>query len=439
MPPVHYVPSRRGAIAYQVWGDGPLSHLLMTEFTTSVDNIWEHPGRVRFLSAQGEVGRTIRFDPIGQGASDPCAVDDVGRLDLWVEDALAVLEALQVSECVVTAEGYAGQVGLSLAVERPDLVRRLALLNPFARKLIAPDYPIGTLTEDDVDAVAPAVAAHWGTGAITKAAVPSLAMGAPDPGFLARSERLGASPAVAGALVAASLKSDVRHLLKSVSVPTIVIYTGDHVNTQVEESRFVADHVRDAQFLTAPSNSFYWGEGIERYLAFLGGGTVPGTTRALRSVLFTDIVESTRSASAIGDAAWKRRLTHVDEYVVLQVTRSGGRLVKQTGDGHLAVFSAPTDAIRAASAIIRGAPTLEVEVRAGIHTGEVEERPNGDITGIGVHIAARVAGLAHSQQLLVSRTVADLVAGGGFLLNAVGDHQLKGVEGFWALYEVEIA
>jgi class 3 adenylate cyclase len=410
----------------------------MTDITTSVDNIWEHPGRVRFLSAQGEVGRTIRFDPIGQGVSDPCSVEDVGRLDLWVEDAVAVLDALGVAECVVTGESYAGQVGLSLAAEDSGRVRRLALLNPFVRKLTAPDYPIGTLTEGDVDEIAAGVAAQWGNGEITKFAVPSLAKGAPDPGFLARSERIGASPTVAAALVAASFKSDVRQLLTSVSVPTMVIYTGDNVTTRVEESRFVADNIRDAQFLTAPSNSFYWGEGIETYLAFLGGGSVSGTARALRSVLFTDIVDSTGAASAIGDAAWKRRLTHVDEYVGLQITRFGGSLVKQTGDGHLAVFATPTDAIRAASAIIRGAPTLEVEVRTGIHTGEVEERPNGDITGIGVHIAARVAGLAHSQQLLVSRTVADLVAGGAFLLRAVGDHQLKGVQGTWALYEVEI-
>jgi class 3 adenylate cyclase len=177
---------------------------------------------------------------------------------------------------------------------------------------------------------------------------------------------------------------------------------------------------------------------MQTYLDFLSGGRAHGSERTVRSVLFTDIVDSTRSAAAIGDEAWKRRLTYVDEFVALQLARFGGQLIKQTGDGHLAAFAGPTDAIRAASAILRSGPTLEVEIRAGVHTGEIELRPGGDIAGIAVHVAARVAALAGPRQLLVSRTVADLVAGGGFRLTPIGDHLLKGVDGAWALYEVEI-
>ena len=438
VPPVQYLRHPVGAIAYQVWGQGELDLLVMTDFTTSVDNIWEHPGRLRLLSSYGELGRVIRFDPRGQGASDPLPLDDVGQLGPCLDDALRVLDTLDVAEAAVCAEGYAGQVGLRFAAEHPERVVRLALLNPFARRAVAEDYPIGEGLESDATTLGEWVRANWGTGELTAGAVPSLTTGAPDPGFLGRTERLGASPAVAGAIFAAAHRSDVRAVLPSIGVPTLVVHTGDMLYVPVELSRYVADHIPDALFLEVPSRSFYWGEfGISAYAEFLTGAAPEHQERVIRSVVFTDIVDSTRAAAELGDARWEQLLTHLDEFVAIEVARFGGRLIKRTGDGHLLTFPTPGAAIEASLAILRGAPALDVAVRAGIHTGEIEERSDGDIAGIAVHVAARVASLASAHQLLVSRTVADLVSGGGFLLQDRGSHELKGLPGTWALYAVE--
>jgi class 3 adenylate cyclase/pimeloyl-ACP methyl ester carboxylesterase len=427
VPPVQYLRLASGAVAYQVWGGGDLDLLLMTDITTSVDNIWEHPGRVRLLSSQGRLGRVIRFDPRGQGASDPLPLDEVGQLGPWLLDALNMLDALGVAKSVVWAEGYACQVALLLGATHPDRVLRLGLFNPL---VCGPAEP-------DAVAAADLVRAQWGTGRLTAEIVPTLATGAPDPGFLGRTERLGASPAVAGALVAAVFRSDVRPVLASVTVPTLVVHTGENRMVPVELSRYVADRVPGAQFLEVPSRSFYWGEaGIDAYAEFMSGTAPEVRERVIRSVLFTDVVGSTRAALSAGDARWEQRLTHLDEFVAIEVTRLGGRLVKHTGDGHLVTFPTPSSAIRAALAVLRGAPTLEVEVRAGLHTGEIEERSDGDIAGVAVNVAARVASLASPQQLLISRTVADLVSGGEFSFEDRGSHELKGLPGSWTLYAI---
>lgn len=431
-----YVRTDRGSIAYQLWGEGPVEHLLLSEFSTSVDNIWEHPRRVRILSAQGQIARTVRFDPLGQGASDPVALADVGRVDLWRDQALAVLDAVGFNKVVVTAEGFASQVGMLLGSERPERVQRLALLNPFARLTRAEGYPIGH--DVDVDRAVAYVRSVWGTGEIT-GRLPTLATGAPDPSFPGRNERLGASPEVAASLVAACYGSDVRGLLPSVRVPTLVIHTGELPMGSWDMSRYVADQIPGSLFLDVPSRSFYWGEGgFSSYAEFVGGAPLRRGERIMKSILFTDIVDSTSSVVAVGDSQWKERLGYFDDFVSVEVDRHGGTVIKHTGGGHLLAFDSPDVAVRAAVGILRGAPTLDVTVRAGIHTGEVEQRTDGDIVGIAVNIAARVASHASANQLLVSQTVADLLAGGEFSFLGRGTHQLKGVPGNWSLYEVPI-
>ena len=437
VPPVEYLRHPSGAVAYQVWGQGELDLLLLTEGTTSVDNIWEHPGRVRLLASQGRLGRVIRFDPRGLGASDPLPLEEVGQLGLWLEDALRVLDALGVDRVVVHGEGHAGQVALLLAAEHAERVSRLVLLNPFARRALAEDYPIGMGSESDADALAEFIRDTWGTGEITAQTVPTLATGAPDKGFLGRTERLGASPAVAAAWAAAAHRSDVRTVLPTIRVPTLVVFTGDVLHVTMELSRYVAEHIPGAQFLELPSQSFYWGEfGISPYAEFITGTSAESRERTIESVLFTDVVDSTRLAAEIGDARWEQRLTHLDEFVAIEVARLGGRLIQHTGDGHVVTFPTPAQAIRVALGILRSAPALHLQVRAGIHTGEIEQRADGDIAGIAVHVAARVASLAAPQQLLISRTVADLVSGGEITLEDRGLHELRGLPGTWNLYAV---
>lgn len=436
VPPVRFARGDDGDVAYQMWGDGPVDLLFVTEVGVSVDTGWEHPGRVRFATFMASLGRVVRFDPRSQGASDPLPLEQLGSLEAWVDDALQVLDDVAVDTVVVVAEGFASHVGVSLAIEHPERVARLALLNPFARLTSDDDHPFGP-PPDVVPTLVSGVRDRWGDGAVTSRAAPLLADGVPDTDFLARNERLSASPRVAAALTQAMWTADVRHLLPRLDVPTLVVHTGDFRHVTVDHSRHVAELVPGAVMIEAPSRSFYWGEsGLETYGAFVSGAPAEPFEHEIATVLFTDIVDSTPTALELGNDRWHQILDHLDHFVAIEVDRVGGRVVKQTGDGHLAVFPHPAAGIRAATAILRSAPTLEVRLRAGLHTGDVEHRRDGDVTGLAVVIASRVADAAGAHELLVSRTVADLVAGTGFELADRGEHVLKGVPGEWRLYGV---
>jgi class 3 adenylate cyclase/pimeloyl-ACP methyl ester carboxylesterase len=437
VPPVRFARGLDGAVAYQVWGEGPIDLLVLTEYTTSVDSLWEHPGRTRFLMFKGSLGRVICFDPRGQGASDPLPLDQLGSTDAWVEDALHVLDDLEVETVVVSAESFSSHAAITLALRHPERVSRLALLNPFARLTRDGDHPFGRPPED-VPVIVSTVRDRWGLGELVASVSPSLREGAPDSGFLARAERLGASPSVAAALTEVAWTADIRPLLPRLEVPVLVVHTGDLRYVTLDHSRYVAEHIPGAVMVEAPSRSFYWGEsGLGTYAEFLSGAPAEPTDHAIASVLFTDIVESTEATTTVGNRRWSEVLDHLDGFVALQVDRFGGRLVKQTGDGHLAVFSQPAAGIRAAQAVLEAAPTLGVRLRAGLHTGDVQQRPDGDVTGLAVNIASRVAGAADALELLVSRTVADLVAGSEFHLVDRGEHDLKGIRGPWQLYAVD--
>jgi len=434
IPEVRYARGDSGAVAYQVWGEGDLDLLLMTEWATSVDSIWEHPGRVRLLGFYGSLGRVIRFDCRGIGASDPLSLERLGDLDQWVRDALQVMDDVGAEQVAVSGEGFAGHAALQLAVGHPERVKRMVLLNSFARLSATHDYPFG-LTDADVEHSVGLIAERWGTGEITAVSVPTLATGAPDPDFCGRTERLAGSPNVAAAMVRAMYRSDVRPLLGSVKIPTLVLSTGDLSYVGPEHSEYLVQHIPAAVLTRAESRSFYWGDaGFTDYAEFLTGRGVDASDRELMTVVFTDVVESTQLAVELGDRRWRQVLDNLDQFVTMHVSRSGGRVVKQTGDGHLATFSSPQAAIDAALGILEAAPTLDVSIRAGIHTGEVEHRPAQDIGGIAVHVASRVASLAGPGELFVSRTVADLVAGSGLRFDDRGEQELKGVPGRWHVF-----
>lgn len=292
------------------------------------------------------------------------------------------------------------------------------------------DYGI---TSEQLDRIAQRVRAAWGTGAVLAAALPHLA---DDRAFAARFERLGARPSVAAALIRNLGRADVRTLLGTVNAPTLVVYSGDIVTATSAESRYLADRIPGARFLEAESSSFYWGGGLFDEINDWFDGERRRGDRDLATVLFTDVVASTRELVAVGDEEWRRTLDFMDELVTKRAERFAGRVVKQTGDGHLVEFSRPSDAADAALALCRDAPTLGVNLRAGIHTGEVERRENGDLGGLSVHIAARIAALAEPGEVLVSRTVADLLGGGGYSLGDRGEHDLNGVPGTWKAFAV---
>ncbi|MBA2326754.1 MAG: adenylate/guanylate cyclase domain-containing protein [Actinobacteria bacterium] len=434
IPEVRYARGDSGAVAYQVWGEGDLDLLLMTEWATSVDSIWEHPGRVRLLGFYGSLGRVIRFDCRGIGASDPVSLERLGDLDQWVRDALLVMDDVGAEHVAVSAEGFAGHAALQLAVEHRERVQRVVLLNSFARLTATHDYPFG-LTDADVEGVLSLIAERWGTGEITAVSVPTLGTGALDPGFSGRTERLAGSPMVATAMVRAMYQSDVRPLLACVKVPTLIFSTGDLLYVGPEHTEYLVRHIAGAGLTRAESRSFYWGDaGFTDYAEFLTGRAGDASDRELTTVVFTDVVGSTQLAVELGDRRWRQLLDNLDQFVTIQVSRFGGRLVKLTGDGHLATFPSPQAAIDAALGILEAAPTLDISIRAGIHTGEVEHRSAQDIGGIAVHVANRVASLAGPGELLVSRTVADLVAGSGLRVDDRGEHELKGIPGRWHVF-----
>jgi class 3 adenylate cyclase/pimeloyl-ACP methyl ester carboxylesterase len=431
VPDVRYVSGGGWAVAYQVWGAGAVDILLMTDWPTSVDNIWEHPGRLRFLAYEGECGRVIRFDCPGVGGSDLVSFERCGDLDDWIDAAVRVLDAVNAQRVVVIGEGLAGHAAILLAASRRERVERLVLLNSFPCAL-APEE-----VDDALATIVPMIQQEWGTGEQTKRT--SLAKGAPDPGFCGRTERLAASPSVAAAFAAATIRSDVRSLLAEVQVPTLVVYTGDLWYATRAHSEDLAAHIPDSRLVDVETSSFYWGDhGLGEFGEFVSGRSHDvAARRELATVLFSDIVESTHLAAGWGDRRWRAVLDNIDRYVSTRIQRCGGRLVKQTGDGHVAVFNSPQDAIDAAVGIMRASPTLEVRFRLGVHTGEIELRDGGDIGGIAVHVAARVASLANPNEILASRTIADLLAGSTTRFSDRGQYELKGVPGRWQLFALD--
>lgn len=427
-------------IGYRAWGHGDLVHMFRPEFAASIEGIVRHPAHIRFNRFVGSLGRCVSFDPRGIGVSDPVENDRVGDLSDWMNDAIAVLDAIGAEQVTFIGEGYSAQLGIILQQTFPERILRLLLLNGHARVLVADDYaPAGAYPSEFLNTITANVLAEWGTGTIAAAFSPALAT---DPSFieiLGHTERLACSPSTAAAMVRRIAAADIRAILPLVSVPTLVYHTDDLNYVSSEMSRYVADHVPDASFIEAPGKSFYEPEevgNLEAWAKFIVGGEPPTLDRRLASILFVDVVGSTQHAAVIGDERWAAKLEDLDVWVTREIGDNGGRLVKQTGDGHLAMFDRPGDAVRTARAIARRVHVFDVEMRCGVHVGEIEIRPGGDIGGIAVHTAARVMDAAEPGAVFVSRTVADLIAGSAVRLEDRGVHELRGVPGSWQLFEV---
>jgi class 3 adenylate cyclase/pimeloyl-ACP methyl ester carboxylesterase len=428
-PETKFVSVGRDRVAYVVWGDGPTDVLFLQQFGASVDAIWEHPGHLRWTRALGARLRVIMLDHRGAGMSDAAPEARQGNLDDRIDDVLAVLDGVGVGRVSVCAEADGALTAIKFAVEHPEQVDKLVLLNGFAA-----GWAVGAPSEQLAE-LADGVRAVWGSGELAAATTPHFD---DDLEFCARLERMGARPSAAAALVRNLATGDVRPLLDKITAPTLVGYSGDLTLSSVEQSRELAEQIPDARLFEGSSSTFYWGSGVvEESIAFISGAAGVGD-RDLVTLLFTDIGDSTVGVVAAGDDEWRQTLNFLDDLVAARAGRAGGRVVKQTGDGHLIEFARPGDAVSAAVAICRAAPKLGVRLRAGIHTGEIERRENGDIAGLTVHIAARVAAVADPGQVLISRTVADLLGAGEHALRDRGEHELKGVPGRWALFAVDV-
>jgi class 3 adenylate cyclase len=441
-----YARAAGGHVAYQVLGAGPLD-LLHVGYGNliSVDMRDEEPHVRRFEHRLASFSRLIRFDSRGIGLSDPLPPGTLPGVEREVEDLVAVLDAVGSARASLLAVGGSALAGLVAAAEHPERVASLVLIHGYARLKKSEDYPggvPGVIVDRFLDSVLDV------SGTAHDAPVDDVEMFARSLGndqeyreWWARAARRGASPAAARAFLRASFQEDVRSVLPRIECPVLLLHREPSLFS-VAHARYLNDHLRDGRLVELPGGDHMpYGEGsdvvvdeIEEFLTGSRGGAA--AERVLTTVLFTDIVGSTERAARSGDRSWHQLLDRHDEMVRTELRRFGGREVKTTGDGMLATFDGPARAMRCALAIGGAARTLGIEVRAGLHTGEVEMRRD-DVGGIAVHIAQRVCGHAGAGEVLVSRTVVDLVTGSGTTFVDRGPFELKGIEGAWHLFAVQ--
>jgi class 3 adenylate cyclase len=420
-------------IAYQVFGEGDIDLLYASATGDPIDLRWDWPEYADFLRRLGAHARVIMFDRRGSGSSDNPSGETLPSWERWADDARAVLDAVTSEQAVIFGSADGGPVAILFAASQPSRTRGLILANTFA-----PGDPSSTRDPATVQFVEQA----WGTRALAEFTMPDAAH---DPAFVrwfARSNRLSFNPRDARTLLYWEQSTDVREALASVRVPTLVLHRVDYKAIALEDGRYLAEHIPGARFAVLPGRdgllfSEPVAEGlrhIEEFLSGLHGATE--SDRALAAILFTDFVGSTERLSALGDLAWRNLLDSHDVVARTVVEQHRGQLVKMTGDGVLATFDGPGRAIRCAIALGDALRPLGLEIRAGLHTGEVEVRGT-DIAGIGVHIAARVLEAAAAGELMVSAAVPMLVAGSGFEFEDRGERELKGVPGTWHLFAVK--
>ena len=429
-------------IAYQMVGNGPIDLLLYTGAAVPIDCVDDEPSMARFQRRLASFGRLLRFDTRGTGSSDRGSRSTPPTAEQWVEDGLAVLDAVGSEHAAVLAPWAHSQVGLLLAATHHDRVAKLVVINGRARTMWAPDYPMG-LPESALDLAPRRVidpdAVDQGFD-LLRFIAPSVAA---DPAFRDwwdRSGNLGASPSLALEKLRVLYGTDVRDQLALIRAPTLIIQRRESF-LDPGNGRYLADHISGAKYVELPGDDLiYWvGETasmldeIEEFVTGVRGGS--GVERVLATVLFTDIVGSTERAARLGDRRWRDLLDRHDQKVRTQIERFRGREVNTVGDGFVATFDSPGRAIACALAIRDALKASEIDVRAGVHTGEIEIRGD-DVAGLGVHIGARVSAVARPGEVLVSGAVPPLLAGSGIEFEDRGDHELKGVPGTWRLYAV---
>jgi class 3 adenylate cyclase/pimeloyl-ACP methyl ester carboxylesterase len=432
--------ARRGDLhlAYQVLGDGPPDILLLDQWFSHMEAQWEVGPLAEFRERLASFGRLIMYDKRGSGLSDPVAPGQLPTVEEWMDDLPIVLDAVGSDKATVITNLGGGIMATTYAAAHPERVASLILVDCFARFTAAPDFPIGP-PADWIDRTGDAAETRMGRGHMLDLFAPS---SAGDDGLRrawSRYERLATSPGMAIAALRLVYGSDVRSVLPSIRVPTLVVHRAGAREIGAAHGQYLADHIPDARYVELPGiDKFIWAgdqdatlDEIQNFVT--GVRPAPTPRRALATVLFTDIVDSTRKAAALGDRAWRRLLEEHFGVTRRQLDRFDGRQVKNVGDGVLATFDGPARAVRCAAAIREGVSELGLELRAGLHTGEVELQAD-DIAGLAVHIGARISALAAAGEILVSSTVKDLVVGSGLEFEDRGSRELRGVPGEWHVF-----
>jgi class 3 adenylate cyclase len=427
-------------IAYQVLGDGPVDLVVMPGPFIPIDSIDSEPSMYRFYRRLSSFCRLIRFDHRGMGMSSRIGTDKITPA-CWAEDVVAVMDALGCERATILASGFTAMSAIFLAADRPERVSSLVIVNGSARALHAPDYQFGSKA---------GTASRFTTVALEPDAVARgldvLELMAPsvsgDVAFRAWWDAAGnraASPSMARRANQSLMEADMRAKLPRISAPTLVLHRQDAKFVEVEHGRYLAERIADCRYVELPgSDTLYWVgnstpilDEIEEFITGVRGSSE--AERVLTTIVFTDIVGSTLRAAELGDDQWRDLLDNHDATVRHELERFRGHEVNTAGDGFVATFTSPSVALDCAESIVAAVRPLGIEVRIGIHAGEVEMRGD-DIAGMAVHIGARVAALAGPSEVLVSSTVQEIVTGSRRAFTDRGEHQLRGVPGRWCLY-----
>jgi pimeloyl-ACP methyl ester carboxylesterase len=442
MPPeTRYTRNGDVNIAYQVVGDGPLDLVFVHGWAWSFDPGWDMEPIARFYRRLASFSRLILFDKRGTGLSDRVPPDNLPTLETRMDDMRAVMDAVGVERAAVLGHSEGGAMCALFAATYPARTKALVMVGSPARTMWAPDYPLGA-TDEELEELERSILEGWNADlvrALLQVYGPSIVDDEEQVRAYARAAARGASPTAAAALTRMSAMVDVRHVLPVIRVPTLVLHRADEV--LADASRYVGERIPGARVVEVPGTDHMpWLGDQERILdeieEFLTGVRPhPALDRVLATVLFTDIVGSTELAADLGDRRWRDVLEQHNTLVRRELDRFRGRELSTAGDGFLATFDGPARAIACACSIRDAARRLGLQIRFGLHTGELELH-GSEIRGIAVHTGARVVGMAGPGEVLASSTVRDLVAGSGLEFEDRGSHELKGVPGEWRLYAV---
>jgi pimeloyl-ACP methyl ester carboxylesterase len=440
-PQTKYTKSGGVHIAYQVVGDGPIDLVLVHGWVSHLELNWDEPAIARFLERLAGFSRLILFDKRGTGLSDRVAESELPTLEQRMEDVHAVLNAVGSERAALFGISEGGPMCALFAATYPERTTALITCGSYARWLRDDDCPWAP-TREQHEAAFAAYEQGWGTPIGFKIIAPSAVADERNRNWWARYLRMGASPGAGVALYRMNIEIDIRSLLPSIRVPTLLLHRSGDRLINIAASRYMAQRIPGAKLVELPGNDHlpFFGDSdavvdeIQEFLTGVRPAAAYDTT--LATVLFVDIADSTGKAAALGDARWRDLLNAFHQSVRQELDRYRGKLIDTAGDGAFGSFDGPARAIRCACAMRERVASLGIAIRAGLHTGECQIA-GGKLAGVAVHIGARVAASAQPGQVMVSSTVKDLVAGSGLRFSDSGVHTLKGVPGEWRLFAVQ--
>lgn len=436
---IRYAKSGDLHIAHRTLGTGPIDLVVVPQWFSNVEMERDVLPLARFDDRLASFGRVILFDKRGVGLSDPVPTTNFPPIEEWMDDLRVVMDAVGSERAAIIASMAGGFMASLFAATYPDRTTALVLVDAFPRIIRTTDYPWG-MDPDGLASQIHAIESGWGEGTMLGLFAPDHEDDVTLRASWGRYERNSVSPGTAVAMVRMMAEIDIRPVLAAIRVPTLAI-ARESGSLSPDHGRYFADHIPGAKFVKVPGrNNLIWSGDQEAVIGEIqqfitGVRPAPEPERVLATIMFTDIVGSTDLAARIGDARWRDLLAEHNRMVRDQLDRFRGRDVKTTGDGFLAIFDGPARAIRCGEAISAAVHALDISVRAGIHTGEVELMEH-DLGGIAVHIGARVSAKAGADEILVSSTVKDLVVGSGIAFEDRGSYTLKGVPGQWQLFAV---